>query len=162
MLKHLRELVEQRASFAFESTLSARSYAPWIRRLRKPGYAFHLLYLWLDNADLAVQRVSERVRAGGDHLPEPTIRRRYQRGIRNVFDLYQALADSWAVYDNSSGAHPELIGRGGGRLAPTVYRPDLWFEPMPGSHVFRGGDLGVSASCVSRHEGPRVDSNSGH
>src|SRR5881227_2092204 len=34
MLRRLHELSEQRQSFAFETTLAARSYAPWIRRLQ--------------------------------------------------------------------------------------------------------------------------------
>ena len=127
MVERLRELAGQRASFAFESTLATRSYAPWIRWLRVQGYAFHLLFLWLHSPELAVQRVRERVRAGGHDVPEPVIRRRYQRGIRNFFGLYQALADSWAVYDNSFG-NPELIARGGGQLAATIYRPDLWYN----------------------------------
>ena len=33
MLGRLRELAKQRTSFAFETTLASRSFAPWIRRL---------------------------------------------------------------------------------------------------------------------------------
>ena len=38
MLGRLRELAKQRTSFAFETTLASRSFAPWIRRLVETGY----------------------------------------------------------------------------------------------------------------------------
>src|SRR6267378_4217309 len=65
MLTRLRELASHKQSFAFESTLATRSYAPWISRLAKEGYEFHLLFLWLNTVELAIQRVVERVRSGG-------------------------------------------------------------------------------------------------
>lgn len=39
MLAHLRSLVSERRSFAFETTLASRSFAPWLVRLRALGYA---------------------------------------------------------------------------------------------------------------------------
>src|SRR5207237_3090194 len=57
MLRRLHELTAQRKTFAFESTLAAKSYAGWIQKLRNDGYKFQLLFLWLRSPDLAVQRV---------------------------------------------------------------------------------------------------------
>src|SRR4051794_12782387 len=62
MLRRIRSLAEQSLSFAFETTLASRSYARLVKGLRTRGYEFHLIYLWLNGADLAVQRVRERVR----------------------------------------------------------------------------------------------------
>ena len=70
MLKRLRELAARRVSFAFETTLASRSYAPWLRELQADGYEVHLFFLWLPNADMAVARVADRVRAGGHDVPE--------------------------------------------------------------------------------------------
>ena len=69
MLKRLSELAAARASFAFETTLASRSYAPWLTELRATGYKVHLVFLWLPSADEAVARVAERVRAGGHDVP---------------------------------------------------------------------------------------------
>ena len=50
-----------------------------------------------------------------------TIRRRYVRGLRNLFDLYLPLADSWALYDGSGTGGPRLVSRGlRGRPEETV------------------------------------------
>src|ERR1044071_7909514 len=38
MIARLRELARQRASFAFETTLASRSFAPWLRGLSSDGY----------------------------------------------------------------------------------------------------------------------------
>ena len=126
MLNRLHELSERRDNFAFESTLAARSYAPWLSRLRQQGYEVHLLFVWLRSVDLAIERVAERVRRGGHHIPSQELRRRYQRGIINLFDLYMPVADTWAVYDNSEQNQPSLVATGGAKSAPRIPRPDLW------------------------------------
>ncbi|MFO0803077.1 MAG: zeta toxin family protein [Gemmataceae bacterium] len=101
MLEHLRQLAAERKSFAFETTLSGRAYANWLASLRMLGYDVQLFYFWLESVDVAVQRVAERVSAGGHHIPEETIRRRYSLSVRNFFELYSPIADHWRVYDNT-------------------------------------------------------------
>lgn len=101
MLKRIHSLAEKGANFAFETTLASRSFASWMPKLKKKSYQLHLLFLWLNHPDLAVSRVKERVRLGGHNVPEKTIRRRYDSGIKNFFRLYQPLLDHWQLYDNS-------------------------------------------------------------
>lgn len=101
LLRRLHKLAERKRSFAFETTLASRSLAPWIRSLKQDGYFFALWYVWLQSADLAVQRVMQRVATGGHQIPEETIRRRYQRSVQNLKELYLPLADRWEVLDNS-------------------------------------------------------------
>lgn len=117
MLRRLQRLADQQRSFAFETTLASRTFAPRITSWMQRGYTFHLVFLWLPHADLALARVRERVRLGGHDVPADTIRRRYLRGLRNFFALYQPLASTWRFYDNAN-AQPRLIARGG-RDQPT-------------------------------------------
>jgi predicted ABC-type ATPase len=128
MLKRLRELAGQRESFAFESTLASRSYAPWISELQSQGYTFHLLFLWVRSPDISVERVKERVRLGGHDVPAETIRRRYHRGVRNFLELYQELANTWVVYDNSFTGKPILIAEGVGGIIKQLRQKDLWLR----------------------------------
>lgn len=104
MLSRMHYLANNNENFAFETTLASRSFAPWISELKKKGYFFHLTFLLLDSADLAVSRVAERVKLGGHSVPEETIRRRFTAGIKNFFELYEPLADSWQMYDNTNVA----------------------------------------------------------
>jgi predicted ABC-type ATPase len=101
MLTRLRELAEQRVSFAFETTLASRSFAPWLKDLKTRGYTVHIFFLWLPRSELAVRRVSARVRMGGHDVPASTIQRRHETGIRNFFSLYEPIASTWTVFDAS-------------------------------------------------------------
>jgi predicted ABC-type ATPase len=126
MLARLRSLAASREDFAFETTLASRSYARWLTMLKRQGYEFHLIYLWLNSVELAVQRVRERVRLGGHDVPESVVRRRYERGARNFFRLYRALADSWGVYDNSGAGEPTQVAVGAGGDTAEVFQSDPW------------------------------------
>jgi len=103
MLAHMREMIARRQSFAFETTLAARTYARWVSDMRSVGYAVHLFYFWLESADVAIGRVAGRVRSGGHFVPDDTIRRRYSRSVSNFFELYRPLVTTWQVYDNTHG-----------------------------------------------------------
>lgn len=126
MLQRMRFLADSRADFAFETTLASRSFVPWLARLRSDGYHVHVLFLWLENADLAVDRVAARVRLGGHAVPEATVRRRFERGVQNFFRLYLPIADSWQVFNNSGARRPRLIASGSGKRVQQVVNPPLW------------------------------------
>ncbi len=81
-------------------------------KLIRDGYQFHLVFLWLTHPDLAVARVAARVRAGRHDVPEATIRRRYEAGLRNFFGLYQPMACTWKLCDNSEASRVRLIAAG--------------------------------------------------
>jgi predicted ABC-type ATPase len=99
--------------------------APWLRHQIETGYALRLFYLWLPSADLAVQRVQGRVREGGHHVPEETIRRRYPRGLANLFELYIPLAASWEMLDGSS-SELRPIAAGGLGMPTEVLCSEAW------------------------------------
>jgi len=61
MLARLRELAAGRVSFAFETTLASRTFAPWLKMLIRDGYRFHLAYLWVPSVEVSKQRVRKRV-----------------------------------------------------------------------------------------------------
>ena len=126
MLKRLKELAALRASFAFETTLASKSYAPWLAELRAAGYKLHLVFLWLPSADEALARVAERVRAGGHDVPENTVRRRYAAGLRNLHSLYLPLADTWQVVDNSVLRRPRVVAAGTSQGEARVVAPLTW------------------------------------
>jgi predicted ABC-type ATPase len=103
-------LAAARESFAFETILASRHFAPWIRKLRGQGFRAHVAFLFLLNADLAVARVEDRVLQGGHNVPEVVDRRRFVRGLSNFFSLYMPVVDSWRLFDNSDIAgHDSLL-----------------------------------------------------
>jgi predicted ABC-type ATPase len=126
MLKRLKSLAQQKTNFAFETTLASRSYSVWLSSLIKEGYEFHLLYIWLQSPDLALERVKERVRLGGHSIAPDVVYRRYYNGLRNFWQLYHSIATTWAIYDNSSLSKAELIAVGLQTAVINIYNLDLW------------------------------------
>ena len=112
MLEAIAEHVQKGVSFAFETTLSGLGYARQIPRWRQAGFRVELYFLSLPSADQAVHRVAGRVLQGGHDIPEATIRRRFESGVRLFATVYQSLVDQWFLYDNA-GDVPVLIDRSG-------------------------------------------------
>lgn len=126
MLARLRDLASKRKSFAFETTLAARSYATWIEELQQTGYRFHLVFLWLPSPEVAIQRVADRVKTGGHDIPRAVIKRRYNAGLRNFFALYQPIAHSWRIEDNSHLYNRQLIASGAALHVNKIGLADIW------------------------------------
>ena len=100
-----------RASFAFESTLSGRSYAPRLKRLRELGYHIEIIFLRVVSPRLALQRIAARVKQGGHPVAKIDVLRRLVRGWKNFETVYRPLAHTWSLYDNS-GVRPVLLEQG--------------------------------------------------
>jgi len=111
MLELIAEHTKRNDSFAFETTLAARNYAKSIPRWRAQGYRVKLFFLTLPSAEIAVERVAERVRQGGHDIPQETIRRRFVSGLHNFEHVYKPIVNDWKRYD-AAGAAPLLIDEG--------------------------------------------------
>ena len=125
MLRRIEDLIGQKQNFAFETTLSTRSFVSLIRRAKLKGYRINLIYYWLDSVNLAKERVRIRVAEGGHYIPEETITRRYYAGIRNFIHLYEANTDYWLLIDNSSTT-PEIIAERKERGEIIITSPEKW------------------------------------
>ena len=123
MLTRLSELAGGRGSFAFETTLASRTFAPWLRDLRASGYDVQLVFLWLPSADFAIERVADRVRSGGHNVPEETIRRRYGSPPDSKAECYSRGVDVTAQPANRD----------------TFRCPDRGVHWFQGSHDSNGG-----------------------
>lgn len=101
MIRRMEEMLRLQQDFAIETTLATKSYVSFIKKAQKVGYFVTLLYFWLSSPELAIKRVEDRVKAGGHHVPQDVIRRRYRAGAQNLFTLYTPIADYWLVVNNS-------------------------------------------------------------
>jgi len=108
MLQEIEHRFHERESFAIETTLSGRTYTRYISIWQQAGYEVKLIFLRLDSADDAIKRVASRVAQGGHHIPENTIRRRFEKGLWNLENIYLPMVDTWAIYDNT-GVMPVLL-----------------------------------------------------
>jgi predicted ABC-type ATPase len=101
LLRELDRLVEARADFAFESTLSGLLYIKRIQIWKAQGYSVGIVCLRLPSAKVALCRVAARVKQGGHNVARADVLRRYKRGWTNFLEVYKPLADDWVIYDSS-------------------------------------------------------------
>ena len=108
MLERIHLLANRRTDFGFETTLSGKGYLRLLRGLKDRGYRISLFFLWVNDIEIALARIADRVRRGGHNVPEEIVRRRFHRGLTNFFRLYRPLVDFWAIIDNSTSV-PNMV-----------------------------------------------------
>lgn len=109
MLQRINVLLEGGNSFSIETTLSTKSYKSLIERAKDKGFYIQLLFFWLPSPEYAEKRVAQRVREGGHNIPTDVIHRRYWAGIKNLFEIYIPIVDSWMLIKNTKSR--EIIAK---------------------------------------------------
>ncbi len=102
LLTRVHQLIDEKVSFALETTLSGKTYLALIEKAKELGYDVRLYYIYLNSVELSLNRIADRVREGGHNVPREDVLRRYDRSLQNFFELYLPLADEWRIIDNSS------------------------------------------------------------
>ena len=107
-LSEIESHISNSVSFAFETTLSGRSYLRLIHRLQADGWRVELIYLALPNVEMSKLRVAERVAHGGHHIPVSAIERRFPRSLHNLLSLFSHAVDHCICFMND-GEDPVLL-----------------------------------------------------
>jgi predicted ABC-type ATPase len=101
----LERAIRERKDFAFETTLGGSTMPRLIAEAASQGFEVRVWYVGLASPDLHIERVRNRVRAGGHDIPESSIRRRWRHSRLNLVQLLPHLTEL-RVYDNSADADP--------------------------------------------------------
>lgn len=112
MLTRIRQLISEKKTFAFETTLATRSYVGLINRARQLGYEIELVFFFLESPEACAERVKARVAEGGHNIPVETIERRYKRGIDNFVNLYSPIVDKWMLFDTTNSVYEQIAYKG--------------------------------------------------
>lgn len=133
MLERITELMLLEVDFAFETTLTTLSYKNTIALARQKGYKITLLFFWLNDVKLAIERVANRVAEGGHNIPEDVIIRRYFKGLGNLTKVFIDICDYWIVIDNSTNPY-KFIAEGALNLPATIYENEIWSKIKTMNH----------------------------
>ena len=125
MLQRIDELINQNVDFAFETTLTTLSYQKTLQLAKKRGYNITLLFFWLNDVNLAIERVNTRVFEGGHNIPVEVIIRRYKKGLTNLVNVFINLSDYWLIIDNSSWPY-SFIAEGNEETETMIYNKETW------------------------------------
>ncbi len=128
MISRINKLINENVSFAFETTLSSRSFFTLIEKAKKNNFKINLIFLWIDDHKVAIRRVESRVKEGGHSIPADIIKRRYLRGIYNLINIYLELSDYTLIVDNT-GVLPKRIAElkfENGKFKKNIYNTEKW------------------------------------
>lgn len=125
MLERINKLLEKQVDFAIETTLTTLSYRKTIELAKAKGYQITLLFFWLNDVNLAIERVKMRVAEGGQNIPEDVIVRRYYKGVFNLMNVFTGLCDNWIVADNSIKTK-SLIAEGIRNSEIVIHNKVIW------------------------------------
>ena len=125
MLERMNILMNQEVDFAFETTLTTLSYKQIILAAKEKGYRINLLFFWLNDVNLGIERVAKRVSYGGNHIPEDVIKRRYYKGLINLTNIFIHICDYWIVVDNSQKPF-QAIAKKAVNQQPLIFNNDMW------------------------------------
>lgn len=103
----LQRAIDEGLDFTFETTLGGNTMPALLAEAAKRGLQVHVFYVGLDRADTCIERVRQRVRAGGHDISDADIRRRYRHSLINLVKLLPVLT-GLRVYDNSASADPAI------------------------------------------------------
>jgi predicted ABC-type ATPase len=112
VLARLGELIEQRQSFCWETTLSSQQGLHLMAKAGQAGFQTNLVFVLLEDPALNIARVRSRVAAGGHDIPRDAILRRYEKAFDRL-PLAIRLTGSFIMFDNT---HPSSL--------KTLYRID--------------------------------------
>jgi predicted ABC-type ATPase len=125
-IKLARNYVNNNQSFVVETTLSGNTYLKMMRDVKQKGWQINLIYIGIDNVEVNIDRVAQRVAQGGHNVPIEDIRRRYKRSLENLPIALQ-LADNASIYDNSTAVgHQNLLSIEDGRINRQVRELPQW------------------------------------
>lgn len=106
--KKVEELIKSDDNFIIESTLAGKYLLKMIRRFKERGFFVKIIYIFLANPDMCIERIKERVLKGGHNVPDKDVLRRYYRSKKNFWDSYKTLADKWFLMYNSEYHFTEI------------------------------------------------------
>ena len=108
LIQEVKDRIDRCESFAFESTLSGKTWLNFLKEAKKKGYKIRIYFLFLINVQKNIERIKSRVRMGGHNIPTETVKRRHPRCFENFWNLYRPLCDEWHIFNNTNREPKEL------------------------------------------------------
>lgn len=125
-LQQIDRAIEERADFAFETTLSGRRWPQLLDRLDTAGYASLVSYLWLPTAELSFARVQRRVRSGGHDIPREDIFRRHAASAQSFLQFFAPRVSDWQVFNSAADVGLVQIADGGAARTTNIIESKQW------------------------------------
>ncbi len=108
IVKNIKHCIDNKISFNQETTLAGNSIIQTIKRAKAKGFIINLNYVYVDNVEIAKQRVLDRVKNGGHGVSEKLIESRFTKSLENLKQLI-LLCDKIAIFNNTESLYVSAI-----------------------------------------------------
>jgi len=129
ILTQTAKMLADEKSFVMESTISGSYHLRVLSEAREKGYEIILIYVFLDDLELNIERIKNRVRVGGHNVPTADVVRRFYRSVKN-FKVTAKLTDSWKLYYNGNDGYEQIADGSGDYI--DVLNDELYESFMKG------------------------------
>ena len=99
-IKERNRLIKEEESFCQETTLTGKGILNSLRKIKDQGYQINMYYVGVENANISLERIKNRVRKGGHGIDEEVVRRRYDNSLENLKEAFK-ICDNITIYDNT-------------------------------------------------------------
>lgn len=106
--KSLEKLLKQNRNIILESTLSGLFLKKLIQDFKRKDYTINIVFVVLNDAEMCIERIKVRVSKGGHHVPDEDVRRRFERGKKNFWNMYKNMVENWLLLVNSKFSFEEV------------------------------------------------------
>lgn len=104
----LNQNIVNGVNFVIETTLSGSYINKVAIRAKKYGFKVKIIYIFLDDAKLCIERVKTRVIKGGHNVPTEDIVRRFYRSKENFWKNFVQLVDEWHLLYNGEESFQQV------------------------------------------------------
>ena len=98
-LKNIKENIEKKSSFNWETTLISATILRYIKQAKEQGFLITVNFIGVGALQQSLERIKMRIKKGGHGVDKHLVEKRFQRqfdNFRQVFDV----ADGIVFYDN--------------------------------------------------------------
>lgn len=104
----LQVSIRSRKNIVVETTLSGSYINKVAKRALEQGYQLKVIYIFVDDDNICVDRVRSRVLKGGHDVPEEDIRRRFHRSIQNFWKNFIPISNYWMLLYNGDESYQQV------------------------------------------------------
>lgn len=106
--KRLEKLRSKNKNIILESTLSGLFIKKLIQNFRKENYTIKIIFVVLNSPEQCIERIKHRVKIGGHFVPDEDVKRRFNKGKNNFWNIYKNMVDDWKLFNNAESGYEFL------------------------------------------------------
>ena len=100
-LDNVEEAIDKKQHFTIETNFRDNELMNTIALFKQKGYDTSMIFLLLNNVELSIERVKQRISTGGHFVDEGSIRYNFEEGLKNL-EYFAGRFDNLDIIDSSA------------------------------------------------------------